>query len=183
MSIASALAALLLPALLLPAEIEQELGARRLEAGLLNRAVEVRGLRARSPRAGRWSDRALTPARVTVLHLWAVDCAPCIAELPVLRDIARGYRETEPAVAFHVITETLEEERLTQFLAAHAALLPPGDVLQTDGRMRQSLQVTQQPITLVVDRGFVIRQAFVGSIAARRAEFVSAIEHLLGTTR
>lgn len=184
MSIAS-LGALVLPVLLaLPGDVE--LGARRTEATLLHRSIDLRGTRVWQARSRRWDERTPGAARLLVVHLWAVDCPPCVAEFPILRDITRAFQRTEPDVHFAYLSETLEEDRLLDFFKRHKAALPvaESEMYQlTDTRLRQALGTTQQPVTLLVDRNLVVRQAFVGSIAERRSELVEAIERLLAILR
>src|SRR5207248_2857388 len=109
---------------------------------------------------------------------------PCVSEMPLLRDITRAFRKTEPELRFAYVSETLEEERLLDFLRRHARTLPDADVYQsTDGRLRALLQTGKQPITLLLDRQMVVRHAFVGTVGERRNELVDAIERLLRTLR
>ena len=181
MSIVNLLAALVLPVLFaLPADLELE--ARRAEATLLNRTIDLRGLRVWRPRTAVWQSQAPGPARLMVLHLWSVDCPPCVAEFPMLREITRGFARTAPEVRFVYASETLEEDRLIGFVNKHVKSMPQADVYQAaDERLRNGLQTRTQPLTLLLDRNFVVRQAFVGSLAARRNELVDAIERLLKT--
>lgn len=180
MSTASALAAIFISLFLAPA-VDTELEARRTEALLLHRVLDVSGLQVQG-RDGLWRDRSPPAAHVTVFHIWAVECGPCVAELPRLRDITAGFRG-ERGIRFIFVTETDDDTLLRKFLVERRSAVPKEPVYRDldgrEGRLRHALGVLSQPLTLVVDRDFVVRQAFIGSVEMRRNELVDSIERLL----
>lgn len=162
----------------MPADLELE--ARRTEIKLLHRQLDLTGIRVWDARSKKWLPRAPAPGRILVLNLWAVECPPCVAEFPILRDIARGFRKTETAVRFAFVSETKDEEKLLGFARTNRDKMPEAELYQvTDARLRSLLGTEKQPVTLLLDQNLVVRQAFVGSIVERRNEFVDSIERLL----
>ena len=194
MSIASLLAILGIP--LLTLAVDPELEHRRLEPLMLHQLVKLTGLRPWTPTH---SEQPLPPLppdgqqlpsvslgdkAVLIVHLWAVDCKPCVAEFPIWQRIVRSFaKDNRAQLGFIFITETLEESRLAEFWQQHRAELPEGSYYQsidgTDSDIRDVLRTSKQPVTLLLDRQGVIRQAYVGSIAKRRNELVGGIERLL----
>lgn len=146
----------------------------------------LRTLRGDSPRR--------PTAAVTVLHLWSVSCAPCVRELPRLE---RVISELRPYTEVLAISEDLTEplSSLNRRCGPDRTTLPGGQapaglpallqepLLVKDDSLRRRLGVTAQPLTLVLDREFVIRQAFIGSLEHRFGALLEAVSALDGNTR
>lgn len=162
---------------LAPAALQaQELTLRQQESQLLHRKVELVGLR----RLDGAKVVAETPvARVLIVHLWAVECRPCIEEFPVLRPILDSLRPLTQVKAV-LVSETADLAKLQGFLRDNRALLPNLPQYQSgDDRLRASLQNSAQPTTLLLDERGIVRQAFLGSIRHRRSELADAVRRLL----
>jgi hypothetical protein len=154
----------------------RELELRRAESLLLHRKVDLSGLR--PVVNGRLGSAPPPVARLLLVHIWAVECRPCVEELPILRRITDSLRDM-PQVTPVLVCETLELLRLQQFLSEHRADLPRVELYQsTDEKLRRSLQNRAQPTTLLLDALYVVRQAFLGSLKQRRSEFADAIMRL-----
>jgi thiol-disulfide isomerase/thioredoxin len=152
---------------------------RRQEAALLHRKVDLRGVRLL--RAGQAIDVQPPVAHLLIVHIWAVECPPCIEELPILRRIAESLGRM-PQVKIVLVSETTDLSTLNRFIAAHQNDMPRVEQYQSiDDRLRSSLQNNAQPTTLLVDALGVVRQAFLGSLKHRRAEFVDAISRMSRT--
>lgn len=157
-------------------EALRELAVRRQEAALLHRRVDLRG--ARLLRAGQAIDVQPPVAHLLIVHIWAVECPPCIEELPILRRIAESLGRM-PQVKIVLVSETIDLPTLNRFINAHQADMPRVEQYQSiDERLRSSLQNNAQPTTLLVDALGVVRQAFLGSLKHRRSEFVDAISRM-----
>lgn len=156
--------------------LQSELRLRQGESLLLHRKVDLSGLR--MIQGGQFVNHPLETARLTVVHVWAVECKPCVEELPLLRRMADSFRSS-PQIKFVFVSETTDSAKLLAFLASHSAEMPRGDHFQiTDGSLRASLQQNAQPTTLLLDPLGVVRQALLGSIKQRRSELADAIERL-----
>lgn len=166
------------------AEPDKELEARRIEAGLLSRQVDLTALRTWSPQRQQWSTLASPHAPMLVLHLWAADCKPCVSELPVLRSFVQSWRDSADT-QFLFVAETESEERLLSFwnsqMAAESPRIPLVQI--GDERIRSILETGRQPLTLILDTNWVVRQAFVGSVAARATELSAAMSRFLAVLR
>jgi thiol-disulfide isomerase/thioredoxin len=155
-----------------------ELEARKVESALLHHQIDFAGVRVWDARSKKWLSRGPAPGRILVVNVWAVECPPCVAEFPVLRDLMRSFR-SDPVVRFAFVSETKDETKLLGFARTNRDKMPEAELYQvTDERLRNSLETTKQPITLLLDQNMVVRQAFVGSIAGRRLEFVESLERL-----
>ncbi len=155
----------------------QELTIRQQESQLLHRKVELAGLRKLD------GDKVVaeTPpvARVLIVHLWAVECRPCIEEFPVLRPILDSLRPLTQVKAV-LVSETADLAKLQGFLRDNRALLSNLPQYHSgDDRLRASLQNSAQPTTLLLDERGIVRQAFLGSIRHRRSELADAVRRLL----
>ncbi|HNN95328.1 MAG TPA: TlpA disulfide reductase family protein, partial [Pseudomonadota bacterium] len=113
-----------------------------------------------------------------IVHIWAVECPPCIEELPILRRIAESLGRMNQ-VKIVLVSETTDLATLNRFINAHQNDMPRVEQYQSiDERLRSSLQNNAQPTTLLVDALGVVRQAFLGSLKHRRSEFVDAISRM-----
>ena len=175
---------ILLTALAAPLSVRADSATARAETALLHRRLDLRSVRTFDPSSGRTSPYQPSSAPLRVIHLWAVECAPCIAEMPMLRNLINGWRN-EPGVQFLLISETLDQEKLRQFWQRAADKVPqvPALYQSTDDRLRDGLQTGAQPLTLLVDSDWVIRQAFVGSLLERTAEFAASTARLLAAVQ
>ncbi len=150
---------------------------RQQESQLLHRKVELAGLR--KLEGGKVVAESPPVARVLIVHLWAVECRPCIEEFPVLRPIFDSLRPLTQVKAV-LVSETADLVKLQAFLRDNRALLPNLAQYQSgDDRLRASLQNNAQPTTLLLDERGIVRQAFLGSIRHRRSELADAVRRLL----
>jgi thiol-disulfide isomerase/thioredoxin len=139
-------------------------------------------------------------ATIRVLHIWGTWCQPCKEELPVLKKIALQLRgDYGGDVQFIYVADALSttDAMKKHMERAHLSmpigllfhddenvigrdllgLLPQKDV---GGGREESASDRQLslPVTLLLDQNNVVRQAFVGSVLSRRADFVNGIEQL-----
>jgi hypothetical protein len=159
------------------ADLSRELELRRAESLLLNRKVDLRGLG--QLRGGRLVVTAEPPvARLLILHIWSVECRPCVEEFPILRRITDSLRDL-PQVQVALVSETVDVPRLQGFLSDHRGELPRADSwVSLDDRLRASLQNRTLPATLLLDSLAIVRQAMLGSLKQRRSELVDALLRL-----
>jgi thiol-disulfide isomerase/thioredoxin len=158
-------------------EPQVEARLRRDEAELLHRRLELRGLRQLA--GAEWKPAEAPFSRLVVVHIWAVECKPCVDEMPMLRALFAGLRKF-PVLRLAFISETQDLARLKQFIDTRRAELPQTEYFQMDSdTLRRPLQNRAQPMTLLVDERGIVRQAFLGSLRARRSELTLAIERAL----
>ncbi len=84
--------------------------------------------------------------KLTILHLWATWCVPCVAELPDLDEFAKAH----PDLGFIALSEDMNLEKVKDFFTAHkiTALTPALDEKMT---MFQKAKVVGLPTTLFID--------------------------------
>lgn len=159
------------------APVPEELLLRRQEAQLLHRRMDLSTLRVL--RKTEFVAAEPPIARLVLVHLWAVECRPCLDELPTLRSFFEAQAK-DPRLKLVIASETRDSAKLLDFLKQHRGSFPNGELYQVvDDRLRSSLQNFAQPLTLLVDERGVVHHAFVGSLRSRRSELVDAVERYL----
>ena len=122
---------------------------------------------------------SVKPGSFLLVHLWAVECPPCIKEMPMLRGLLEQLSD-QKRLRILFISETASRPDLERHLIANESTLPQVPQYQsTTAELRRALSVNQQPITLLLDSDLTVRQTFVGSLVGRREELLSAIDRLL----
>lgn len=152
---------------------------RSAEAGLLHLRLDLNGIRGYQRSNQQWQPFQHGQEELLVVNLWAVECVPCVAELPVLRIMVQSWSD-QPKVRFLFISETLDEQKIVNFWHQTAKnRVPDLEVFQsTDNRIRATLGTGLQPLTLILDSQYMVRQAFIGSLAERRFEVSRALTRL-----
>lgn len=158
--------------LLGPARLHAEPSARLAddEAALLHRRLNLSTLTRYSREKKVWQPLRLPPARLYVVNLWGVHCAPCRAEFPLLRNVARAWQSQKDVVFLYIADPPLDSpaEEVVRFWQDLKPQLPDADPTRSrDDELRLSLDNQAQPITLLLDAQLVVRQAFVGAIGDR----------------
>jgi hypothetical protein len=154
------------------------------EAALLHRRIDLSGVKQWNRLSGSWQSLRVTPAAVYVVNLWSVQCRPCIAEFPLLKNVLAGWK-AKPEVQFYFIAdppgETSEIEATT-FWQKSLAALPDADPCRAETEdLRRKLEDGAEPITLLLDDHFIVRQAFIGGIGNR--PLGRSIERLLRASK
>lgn len=117
-------------------------------------------------------------AKLLVVHLWASWCSPCIEEFPVLKQMFPDGRLGEAQLV--LIAVQSPPDALRAFLDKYSAILPRTTHYRDDnGALQTALHLAKLPLTLLVDRGWVVRQAFFGPVTKRRAELLTSIDRYL----
>lgn len=140
------------------------------EGALLHRRVSLTGSRQYSRAQKTWQPLVLPSARVYVVNLWGVHCAPCRAEFPLLRNIQRAWQGNRDVAFVYLADPPLESmpDEVLRFWQDGKDALPDADPARSsDDALRQQLGTDTQPITLLLDAQLVVRQAFVGAIGDR----------------
>lgn len=156
-----------------------ELSLRRQEAALLHRKIQFAGLRVL--KKDTFVEAQVSPARLTLVHLWAVECKPCVDELPTLQSFFAA-QQKDPRIRLLLVSETKDTAKLIGFVQARRGFFPNVELYQIlDDGLRASLQNLVQPLTLLVDERGVVHQAFVGSLLSRRSELVLSLDRYLSS--
>jgi hypothetical protein len=167
---------------------------RRDEVRLLHQVLRpidlASNLRIFELRTGEWLRTATSDppaARVVVVYLWNPKAPEAASELPWLREMARrveGYHGGD--VRFLFVAESVPAPDMKAFLGGLRDRAPNVPwFLDQEGSIGDTLRQAMPgaelhlPITLILDDQRAVRQAMVGSMAARRSELVSAISDLL----
>jgi len=134
--------------------------APQLAAGSVDARIEALELKDLDGRAV--SLRAFR-GRVVVLNFWATWCQPCVAELPLLADLARRYASR----GLVIVAASIDDGDKHRELARIAAGLPAGMQVWTGATLEDmaSLGVgSGVPATLVFDRNGAIEHRRIGAL-------------------
>lgn len=163
---------------------DTEARLREVEANLLHKQLDLSEVSLWNTTTKTWQQLNVPPAKVYVVNLWSVHCPPCIAEMPQLARIVRGWKRA-PEVQFLFIADPpreTEAEDVERFWQAPPVELPAVmPERSTTERLRSILGVTTEPLTLLLDEHLIVRQAFAGTIGTR--QLGTAIERLLAAVR
>jgi thiol-disulfide isomerase/thioredoxin len=150
------------------------------EAALLHRSFDLASVRQWNRDTGAWQSIDVPSAKVYVVNLWAIHCQPCLAEFPQLRNVAAGWKSNSE-VQFVFLADPPSEttaEDVVAFWQKNKGALPDAHPCRSVGdNLRRALGSDKEPITLLLDENFIVRQAFIGAIADR--PLGRAIERLL----
>jgi len=140
------------------------------EAALLHRRLDLSSVKQWNRASGTWLPLTVSPAGVYVVNLWSIQCKPCIAEFPLLKNVFAGWK-SKPEVQFFFIAdppgETSESETVAFWQKSQSAL-PDADPCRADtDDLRRILEDGAEPITLLLDEHLVVRQAFIGGLGNR----------------
>lgn len=116
----------------------------------------------RLKRAGGGADITLEAHRgedVVVLDFWASWCAPCVASMPQLANIAEAYKGK--AVAFYAVNVGEEPEEVERFLRSGKLTLP--SALDPDGEATERFGVTAIPALVVVGKDGTVQAEYSGT--------------------
>lgn len=152
------------------------------EGQLLHRRLNLDAVAQWSWTASSWSP-AFTKkhaAKVYVVNLWSLTCKPCIEEFPFFKRLVDGWKQNKN-IEFIFVADPPQDNLATDLVAFWKQSAPnlPNSPLcraQSDS-LGRDLSNDSKPLTLILDRNFVVRQAYVGSIVNR--SLGSAIERLL----
>jgi thiol-disulfide isomerase/thioredoxin len=185
---------------------------RRLESQALHRRVQLQDVQVYSRAKRVWTALGPTAAKLRVVNLWSKPCAPCLAELPALaRVVEHIKRKHGSAVQFLFVADPMDQTSAQEVIdfwsrpwADSLADGCPGRAMPHNGlrsclidvpnvdpsrsssdALKLSLGSSDEvrPMTLLVDKQGVVRQAFVGSMGSHPAELVDAIELLLSVLK
>lgn len=176
-----------------PEQPEVELEIRRRELRLLNFPLDRTALRTLSVWDNRTDDlRDARPGEsvddstpVLILHLWATWCTPCKEEFPLWRDVGTSLTAQHKGrvrVA-HVALQS-DSSGMADFVNEMQGKLPfPLEHFDGHERLAEQLRLIDKqmplPLTLLLDNGRTVRQAFIGPISNRRQELVDATARLV----
>jgi len=117
-----------------------------------------------------WNNEKLKD-KVYVINIWQSECGPCRREMPILSE----WKERFPDVVFLSASRHNKEEIIPiaerhNFTWTH--LQEASDLVALVGKQGF-------PLTIVVDKGGIVRFAKVGATEQNQAEAVAVIEELL----
>jgi len=95
---------------------------------------------------------------VVLLDMWATWCGPCVAELPVLAEIAEEYKSR--GVALFAVNQQEAKDTIHEFLKQHK--LNVSILLDSDGQVGTAYGARALPTLALIDKKGVIQSVHVG---------------------
>ena len=95
---------------------------------------------------------------VVLLDMWATWCGPCVAELPVLAEIAEEYKSR--GVALFAVNQQEGKETVQEFLKQHK--LNVSILLDSDGQVGTAYGARALPTLALIDKKGVVQSVHVG---------------------
>ncbi len=92
---------------------------------------------------------------LTIVHVWATWCAPCVAELPMVNWLARNFKNQGLEVAAISFDGQKNAQKVRDFYAAHSINALPL-LFDDEKAVSQALQIRSLPTTLFVANGDVL---------------------------
>ncbi len=99
--------------------------------------------------------------KVVVLDFWATWCAPCVASMPVLKEITDEFAEKD--VVFLAINTGEEKEKIEEFLKKQK--LDVDVLLDPEGKVADAFVVDAIPQTIVMGKDGTIESVHVGFLS------------------
>ena len=99
--------------------------------------------------------------KVVVLDMWATWCGPCVASLPHLDQLAKGYRDSGAAVAVFAVNLQEDADTVQPFVKKKGWTLAV--LLDSDGAVAKAYKANAIPETVVVGKDGKVANVFVGS--------------------
>lgn len=140
------------------------------ESALLHRRIVLDGIERYDEARQTWEAFSPRPAKVYVVNLWTTYCEPCKKEFPFFQRLVRGWQNRTEVQFLFVADPPQEtsEDDVAQYWKKNAAFLPQTAPLRsTLPSLRRAIENDSNPITLILDENWVVREAFVGAIETR----------------
>lgn len=113
--------------------------------------------------------------KVVLLNFWASWCAPCVEEMPALRQLQAAM----PATSFTVVAlaQDIESADVSKFLKDHPVNFPVA--LDEDNDIARTYKVRGLPVTFLLDKKGQIVEKVMGPKAWHEGEWRAKIEALV----
>jgi thiol-disulfide isomerase/thioredoxin len=99
--------------------------------------------------------------KVVVLDMWATWCGPCVASLPHLDELYKGYQASSAPVAVFAVNLKEDADTVKPFVKRKGWSLPV--LLDLDGDVAKAYLANAIPETVVIGKDGVVKKVFVGS--------------------
>jgi thiol-disulfide isomerase/thioredoxin len=113
--------------------------------------------------------------RLVVLDFWATWCGPCVQELPLLAEVARGYKDK--GVVFCAVNLKEKPEKINQFLEEKKLALTVA--LDPEGTVGDAYHAEAIPMLVLIDKKGVVQSVHVGYDPAIKATLQKELDDLL----
>jgi len=112
---------------------------------------------------------------VIILDFWATWCGPCVRALPIIADVAAGYKDQ--GVEFFAVNLGDDPAAVREFLEEHKLSVPV--VLDRDGRIGELYKAEAIPQTVIIGKDGVVQVVHVGFSGNLQAELSHELDELV----
>jgi len=124
---------------------------------------------------GEFQLKAHRGARVVMLDFWATWCGPCVQELPILAEVALGYKDK--GVIFCAVNLREEPEQVHKFLKEKKLKMTVA--LDSEGKVGSAYQVAAIPTLVLIDKKGMVQSVHVGYNPVIKATLRTELDALL----
>lgn len=117
------------------------------------------------------------------IHFWAIECKPCIDELPEIKKLMLTLKSRNVYPVY--ITESDNRDSVAAFYRKNANLFSTEaeHYYSISSVTRDFWGVSAQPLSVLTDGRSVIHRAFVGSLKWRQSQVKDAVDLFLGAMK
>lgn len=168
--------------------MKAQLGRLDREQRLLHTRLNFRSVDVVNPETEKVVNGQLQAGgKLFLVHFWSVNCPPCRVEMPALAQLLSRLNTTIPRLKDQLRVVFVAEDNLLDYREGlkKLGLRVPADaeqfLINPQSAVRVALREGAQPLTLLVDRSMVVRQAFIGPLTERGIDVLTAVDRFVGS--
>jgi peroxiredoxin len=118
--------------------------------------------------------------KVVLLNFWGIRCGACLEEMPYLEEIHKKYAG-KGLVTLGVDTDGVDAQMIADTLKEVGVSVSYQLLLDLEFKITDQYTNFLVPLTLVIDRGGIVRYIHTGFEKGREADYEDAVKKALGS--
>lgn len=116
-------------------------------------------------------------SKVAFMHIWALECGPCVKEMPDIKKLVDRLREISVKSVF--VVETADREKIEKYFLGNGKLFVKiQQYYAGNSDIRKTIGDMTQPMSFLIDGDLMVREAFIGPLNGRHKQVVDAAMRL-----